>query len=199
MKAVAWIWAGSVAMATGASAGVTTQTFTLNMYGGELFGGSLSTYAQSTYGSATGWLARSTDYTYKAYTGATKDLSEVALVVRIHVDGVTTARTFGTKLTIGTGVTPNTATQHNSLLTSITTDNKGDWTYTWRYTGADLAAWNNPPYGPDGTVFGELFGRNSWSTGTITAALSFTTVPAPACLSALAVFGVGARRGRRAA
>jgi hypothetical protein len=111
----------------------------------------------------------------------------------MHVDNVTTAREFATRLTISTGVTPNLYNQLDGITTNSTTNTSGDWTYNWRFTGAALAAWLSPAT-PTSTVLAEIMSGSSWSTGTMTVDISFTTVPAPAGLAIFALGGLARRR-----
>ncbi len=195
-------WTGIAAIALGttcaASAGfVDTQSFSVGVDGGYYGPGTPTAgLIQSVYGQSSGWLGWNYSRSYQTFQGNAEDLSEVTVTVQVQLNGAKGPVTFGSRISFFTGWNP-ASYQFAAQLRDLTTDEYGNWTQTWRFTGAAAKAWAQPPYGPLGHFYGEVFRSNGDFSGTVSAQLSFVTVPAPGALAAASLVGFGARRRHR--
>jgi hypothetical protein len=178
---------------------VVTQTFVLKMNGGFYFPDTpAGTYWRTTFGMNGGYFGRTTTesniprLTYNAYTGPASDLTQVVVNLRMHIDDVSAARKFGTRLSIFTGSEPSPYLQHDSVSLNSTTNATGDWVTSWTFTGAALDVWRNPTT-PTGTVLAEVASSSWWGSGTMTVDIAFIT-PSPAGLAIFALGGLARRR-----
>ena len=188
-----------IAAAAGAEV-VETQTFVLKMKGGFFFPDTTAgTYWRTTYGMNGGYFDRTTTddnvpkLTYNTYTGPASDLIRVEVNLRMHIDDVSAARRFGTRLSIFTGAEPSPYYQHDSVSLNSTTNASGDWSpLKWTFIGAALDVWRNPTT-PTGTVLAEVASSSWWGSGTMTVDIAFIT-PSPAGLAIFALGGLARRR-----
>jgi hypothetical protein len=195
-------WTGIAAIALGAtcaaSAGrVDTQSFSVGVSGG-YYGPGTDTAGliESVYGQSSGWLGWNYSSSYQTFQGNPEDLSEVTVTVQVLLDGSAGPVTFGSRISFFTGWNP-WSSQFAEQLRDLTTDVYGIWSQTWRFTGAAARAWAQPPYGPMGYFYGEVFRSDGNFSGTVNAQLTFVTVPAPGALAAASLAGLGARRRHR--
>jgi hypothetical protein len=179
------------ALATAAS-GAIVQNLSVNLTGNPVTN---SAVAQATYGSGNGWMFWAWDNGYSSYQG-TDPLQSVTLRVAVDVGGATAPRTFGARIRFFTGWSPN-HTQFSTAVPSFTTDSAGHWEQTWTFTGAQVTSWFQPPYGPNGSMYGEMFAADAAFNAVMSAELTFNTVPAPGAVALLGAFAAAARPRRR--
>jgi opacity protein-like surface antigen len=199
MRLSIYVAAGAATcIAAAASADVVKQTFELKMNGGFYFPDTTAgAYWRTTFGMNGGYFGRTTTesnnprLTYNTYTGPASDLTQVVVNLRMHIDDVSAARKFGTRLSIFTGVEPSPYYQHDSVSLNSTTNATGDWVTSWTFTGTALDVWRNPT-ASTGTVLAEVASSNWWGTGTMTIDITFT--PSPAGLAIFALGGLARRR-----
>jgi hypothetical protein len=181
------------AVASTSDAAVIVQNFAINLNGSPVTSAEAG-ITQSIYGSSTGWIMWSWDNDYVSYQGV-DPLQSVTLRISVDVAGTTAPRTLGARYTFFTGWSPMHQ-QYAGATTSFQTDAAGHWEQTFTFTGSQLNAWFQPPYGPNGSMYGELFGADADFSAVMSAELTFVTVPAPAAGAVLAM-GAGCLRRRR--
>lgn len=178
-----------------AHAAVIVQNFSINLNGNPV-GAAESGIAQSLYGSSTGWMIWSWDNNYVSYQG-TDPLQSVSLRISVDVAGTTAPRTLGARYMFFTGWSPMHQ-QFAGTTASFQTDASGHWERSWTFTGTQVNPWFQPPYGPNGSMYGELFSADADFSAVMSAELTFVTVPAPATGALLAMFAGRSSRRRRA-
>lgn len=194
---IAAITLATVISSTSNAGLVDTQMLGVGVGGG--YYGPDSSYSgliQAVYGSSSGWLGWGYDPNYRTYQADASQLQEVTLTVRIQLDGVNAPTTFGSRIALFTGWNPS-AYQFYAQFQNLTTDADGRWTHTWRFVGASAAAWANPPFGPNGHFYGEVFKQDGGFSGSVTAELAFVTVPAPGIAVTTSVVALAFPRRRR--
>jgi hypothetical protein len=177
-----------------AGAAVVVQNFAINLNGNPVTSAEAG-ITQSVYGSSTGWLMWSWDNGYASYQGA-DPLQSVTLRIAVDVAGTTAPRTLGARYMFFTGWSPMHQ-QFAGATSSFQTDASGHWEQTWTFTGAQVDAWFQPPYGPNGSMYGELFSADAGFSAVMSAQLTFVTVPAPAGGALIVMSAVCRRRRRR--
>lgn len=181
----------AAALPCAAFGAVIVQNLSVNLNGGQVTGSSI---AQSLYGSPDGWMTWSWDNDYASYQGI-DPLQSVSLRVSVDAAGVTAPRTFGARVIFFTGWSPLDQ-QFATTVSSFTTDSAGHWEQTWTFTGAQVNSWFQPPYGPNGSMYGELFSVDGGFSAVMSAELTFVTVPGPGA-GAMALVAAAGLRGRR--
>ena len=144
--------------------------------------------------SSDGWVFWSWDNTYASYQGP-DPLQSVSVRISVDVAGATAPSTFGMRAIFFTGWSPLDQ-QFAPVVPSFATDSAGHWEQTWNFTGSQVNQWFHPPYGPNGSMYGEMFSATGAFNAVMSAELTFVTVPAPGAAAMLAA-AAGVRGGRR--
>ena len=183
----------AAALSGAASGAVIVQNLSVNLTGNPVTGSSLT---QALYGSPNGWMFWAWDNDYVTYQG-NDPLQSVSLRLSVDVAGVTAPSTFGARIQFFTGWSP-LHQQFGTTVSSFTTDSAGHWEQTWNFTGTQVNSWFQPPYGPNGSMYGEMFSAVGAFNAVMSAELTFVTVPGPGAGAAAAVAAAVARGRRRA-